>query len=144
MRDSKDAGDTPKLKMGGGDVNALFAALAKAAGFDARLALSGDRSEMFFNPRIPNYSLMLNSSCIAVTVGGERKLFSPAIPEAAKLETSFGKYSATYEVKDDYLLFNRFLKLNRASIPVGKYDTARKFFGQVRTAEQSPIVLVKK
>ena len=66
------------------------------------------------------------------------------IPEAAKLETSFGKYSANYEVKDDYLIFNRALNLNRASIPAEKYDTVRNFFGQIRAAEQASVVLVKK
>ncbi|MGI9035407.1 MAG: DUF3857 domain-containing protein [Pyrinomonadaceae bacterium] len=66
------------------------------------------------------------------------------MPEAAKLETAFGKYSATYEVKDDYLIFNRSLKLNRATIPAEKYDTVRNFFGQIHAAEQSPVVLVKK
>ncbi|MGI8467652.1 MAG: DUF3857 domain-containing transglutaminase family protein [Pyrinomonadaceae bacterium] len=79
VRDSKTASDTLKLKMGsGGDIDALFGALAKASGFDARLALSGDRSEMFFNPRIPNVRLMLNSSSIAVKVGNSWQIFSPA------------------------------------------------------------------
>ena len=79
VRDSKTPGDTLKLKMGSGsDIDGLFGALAKAAGFEVRLALSGDRSETFFNPRIPNYSLMLNSSSIAVKLGEQWKLFSPA------------------------------------------------------------------
>ena len=66
------------------------------------------------------------------------------VPDPAKLETSFGNYSATYEVKDDYLIFNRALKLNRSMIPAEKYDSVRKFFGQMHSAEQSPVVLIKK
>ena len=78
-RDNKSASGTLKLKMGtAGDVDGLFGAMAKAAGFDARVALSGDRSELFFNPQIANVSLMLNSSSIAVKVGNEWRFFSPA------------------------------------------------------------------
>lgn len=66
------------------------------------------------------------------------------IPEAAKLETPFGKYSATYEVKDNYVLFTRSLKLNRTTIPAERYDSVRNFFGQIHSAEQSPVVLIKK
>jgi len=75
----KTPGDTLKLKMAtAGDIDTLFAAMARAAGFDARLALSGDRSELFFNPSIPNLRLMLNSSSIAVKVGQDWRFFSPA------------------------------------------------------------------
>lgn len=79
VRDSKTPGDTLKLKMGSDqDIDGLFGALAKAAGFDVRLALSGDRSEMFFNPHIPNVGLMLGSLNIAVKVGTEWRFFDPA------------------------------------------------------------------
>ena len=79
VRDSKTPGDTLKLKMGSpSDIDSLFGAMARAAGFDARVALSGNRSELFFNPNIPNYSLMLNSSSIAVKIGPDWRFFSPA------------------------------------------------------------------
>lgn len=78
-RNAKSGADVLKIKMGSsGDIDTLFGSMARAAGFDVRLALSGDRSEMFFNPRIPNVSLMLNSSSVAVMVGSDWKLFSPA------------------------------------------------------------------
>jgi hypothetical protein len=66
------------------------------------------------------------------------------VPEAAKLETSFGKYSADYVVQGDSLVFTRSLTLNRATIPASNYDTVKKFFGSVHAAEQSPVVLIKK
>ncbi len=76
---SKSAGDTLKNKIGtAGDIDVLFGAMARAAGFDAKLAFSGNRSEMFFHPGIPNVSLMLGSSNIAVNVGNEWRFFSPA------------------------------------------------------------------
>ena len=75
----RSPGDTLKLKMGfSNDVDSLFGAMARAAGFDARIALSGDRSELFFNPQIANLRLMLNSSSIAVKIGADWKFFSPA------------------------------------------------------------------
>jgi hypothetical protein len=76
---AKTAGDTLKLKMGSAsDVDNLFGAMARAAGFDARVALSGNRGELFFDPKIANVSLMLNSSSIAVKVGQDWKFYSPA------------------------------------------------------------------
>ncbi len=78
-RKSKNAGDVLKAKLGGsGDLDTLFGSMARAAGFDARVALSGDRSEMFFDQTVTNFSLMLGSSSIAVKAGDDWRFFSPA------------------------------------------------------------------
>jgi hypothetical protein len=61
-----------------GDIDSLFGAMAKAAGFDARIAVSGNRDELFFDPHVANFSLMLSSSSIAVKVGNDWRFFSPA------------------------------------------------------------------
>jgi hypothetical protein len=66
------------------------------------------------------------------------------IPEATDLETAFGKYSTSYSVTGEYLTFKRSMKLNRSTIPADRYETVRSFFGRVRAAEQSPVVLVRK
>jgi hypothetical protein len=66
------------------------------------------------------------------------------IPDATQLETPFGKYSASYVVNGGYLVFSRSLKLNRTTVPADKYDTVRNFFGSVHSAEQSPVVLMRK
>ena len=66
------------------DIDLLFGALAKAAGFDARLALSGNRDDLFFNRDLANISF-LASSFIAVKVGEQWQYFSPA-----EMYTSFG------------------------------------------------------
>ncbi len=66
------------------------------------------------------------------------------MPEATQVQTEFGKYSAKYEVSGEYLLFTRSLDLTRTQIPADKYESVKKFFGQVRSAEQSPVVLMKK
>jgi hypothetical protein len=78
-REIKSPSDVLKLKMAtSGDIDSLFGAMARAAGFDARIALSGDRSELFFTPKIADARLVLNSSSIAVKVGTDWRFFSPA------------------------------------------------------------------
>lgn len=66
------------------------------------------------------------------------------LPDAVKLDTSFGAYSTAYEVKDGHLHFTRKLIVQRATIPVGEYVKVRGFFEKIRAAEQAPIVLAKK
>lgn len=66
------------------------------------------------------------------------------MPDAIKMETPFGKYSTSYEVKDNSLVFKRSLILNSATVPVEKYSTVKDFFVKIRSAEQSPVVLLKK
>ncbi|HEX8369616.1 MAG TPA: DUF3857 domain-containing transglutaminase family protein [Pyrinomonadaceae bacterium] len=65
-------------------------------------------------------------------------------PDAVNLETPFGKYSTSYEVKDNSLIFKRSLTLNSATIPVDKYASVKDFFVKIRSAEQSPVVLMRK
>lgn len=85
LKDNKSPSDTLKRGMGSGsDIDLLFGALARAAGFDARLALSGNRDDLFFNRALANISF-LASSFIAVKVGEQWQYFSPA-----EMYTSFG------------------------------------------------------
>jgi hypothetical protein len=58
------------------DVNLLFATLARAAGFDVRLASMSDRDRFFFDPRMSN-AYFLVSSAIAVRLDGAWRCFSP-------------------------------------------------------------------
>jgi len=66
------------------------------------------------------------------------------MPDPVDLETDFGKYTTSYEQKDDKLLFKRSLTLKRSLIPVEKYESVRAFYAKMREAEQSPVVLIKK
>ncbi len=66
------------------------------------------------------------------------------MPDAVNLETSFGKYSTKYEVKDDKLIFTRSLITNRTTVPVEQYNAVRDFYSKILAAEQSPVVLLKK
>ena len=78
FKENKSAAETLKRGIGtGSNIDLLFAALAKAAGFDARLALSGNRADMFFTRDFTNASF-LGASFIAVRAGEEWRFFSPA------------------------------------------------------------------
>lgn len=66
------------------------------------------------------------------------------LPDAVKLDTTFGSYATNYEVKDGYLVFTRKLVQKAGTIPVGQYAAVRTFFEKIRAAEQSPVVLAKK
>jgi hypothetical protein len=81
MRAKMKANKTPDdtLERGAGtslDIDLLFASLAQAVGFDARIALLGDRGRFFFNPEIAN-TYFLHSYSIAVRVGDEWRFFDP-------------------------------------------------------------------
>ncbi len=95
LKENKSPADT--LKRGGGtgsDIDLLFGALAKAAGFDARLALSGNRDDLFFDKALANSSF-LQSSFIAVSVNEKWKFFSPA-----EMYTEFGMLGWPEEEQD--------------------------------------------
>ena len=66
------------------------------------------------------------------------------LPDAVKLETPFGAYSTSYEVKDGQLVFKRNFVQRAITVPVAQYDSVRSFFARMRSAEQSPVVLAKK
>lgn len=65
-------------------------------------------------------------------------------PDPVSLDTAFGKYNTSYEVKGDKLVFKRSLTTKRSLVPVDKYDLVRAFFTKMRDAEQAPVVLIKK
>ncbi len=66
------------------------------------------------------------------------------MPDAVKLDTSFGSYSTNYEVKDGQLIFTRKLVQKAATIPADQYNSVRSFFEKIRAAEQAPVVLARK
>jgi hypothetical protein len=66
------------------------------------------------------------------------------LPDAVKLETQFGTYSTSYEVKEGHLHFTRKYVVRSATVPAGEYERVRGFFEKIREAEQTPVVLAKK
>jgi hypothetical protein len=66
------------------------------------------------------------------------------MPDALKLDTAFGSYATSYEVKEGQLVFTRKLVQRATTIPADQYNSVRSFFEKIRAAEQAPVVLARK
>ena len=77
LKENKKPADTLKRGVGPAiDINLLFAALANAAGLEARVALLPDRGKSFFDRNIVTTGA-LRASSIAVRLGENWKFFEP-------------------------------------------------------------------
>lgn len=77
-KENKSPADTLKRGLGTGrDIDMLFAALATAAGLDARLANLGDRGDTFFDASFPD-DYFIRTYDIAVKVDGQWRFYDPA------------------------------------------------------------------
>lgn len=77
IKENKTPGDTLKRGMGtADDIDLLFAALAAAAGYDARIVLAPNRGDFFFDKSIPN-SYFLAHSYVALRVADSWKFYEP-------------------------------------------------------------------
>jgi hypothetical protein len=66
------------------------------------------------------------------------------LPDAVKLEATFGFYETKYEVKNGELIFTRTLAQRAATIPPEQYQGVRSFYEKMRAAEQAPVVLARR
>lgn len=66
------------------------------------------------------------------------------VPDPVKLETPFGSYTTSYEVVGGELVFKRQLSQRATTIPAAQYEIVRKFFENIRAAENAPVVLARK
>ena len=77
LKENKSPADTLKRQSGDAqDIDLLFAALATAAGYDARIVLAPDRGDLFFDKSIAN-AYFLEPSNIAVRIGDQWKFYNP-------------------------------------------------------------------
>lgn len=65
------------------------------------------------------------------------------VPDSVKIETPFGSYATSYEVKNNELIFKRQLSQRATTIAPADYETVRKFFESIRAAENAPVVLAR-
>jgi Domain of Unknown Function with PDB structure (DUF3857)/Transglutaminase-like superfamily len=78
LKENKTPSDTLKRGMGtGADIDMLFAALASAAGFDARIVNLSDRSDNFFDKGFAD-DYFIQTFDVAVKVGDKWKFYDPA------------------------------------------------------------------
>lgn len=78
LKENKAPADTLKRGMGTGrDIDMLFASMAIAAGFDARVVRLSDRGDTFFDKAFPD-DYFIQSYDIAVKVGDAWRFYDPA------------------------------------------------------------------
>ncbi|HSP68390.1 MAG TPA: DUF3857 domain-containing protein [Bryobacteraceae bacterium] len=78
FKENHSPGDTLKQRVGTSlDVDFLFAAMAGALGFDARMARVPDRGDTFFNREQPT-TYFLNEFSVAVKVGDKWSFYDPS------------------------------------------------------------------
>jgi hypothetical protein len=106
----------------------------------------GRRNALFLTENSRQYPVLVDSQAVKETAVFTLPsgFIVDEIPDAVNLETSFGKYTNSYEIKDGKLYFTRSLVMNRATVPVDKYSSVRDFYAKMREAEQSSVVLMKK
>lgn len=76
---NKSVADVLKTKSAGSQfVDMLFGAMASSLGYETRIAFSGDRSKMFFDPDMTNDSF-IHPAAIAVKVGDGWKFYNPGV-----------------------------------------------------------------
>jgi hypothetical protein len=67
-----------------------------------------------------------------------------AIPDNIKLETKFGNYEVSYELKNDQLYFKRFLSTTEGMFTKEDYEEFRKFREQIARNDNAKMVLLIK
>ncbi|HEX8181430.1 MAG TPA: DUF3857 domain-containing protein [Pyrinomonadaceae bacterium] len=107
LKENKTPSDTLKRGMGTErDIALLFGAMATAAGFEARMAKIGDRSESFFDKR-QTISFFLSSYDIAVKVGNEWRIVDPAssyVPYGMLLWQEEGQEALVSDPKEPFFV----------------------------------------
>ena len=109
-------------------------------------AIVSRREALFLTESTRSQPIVLDSHAFTETV----RVKLPAgfevdeVPDVVKLETAFGTYKTNYEVKNGELVFTRALTQRATTIPSDQYQMVRRFFENIRAADQAPVVLVKK
>jgi transglutaminase-like putative cysteine protease len=108
-------------------------------------AIVGRRQSVFLTEPKRSYPVLLNPTAFREKV---RVQLPPGFkvdeqPDAERVETPFGRYEVSCEVKDGELVFARSLELRAATIPVAQYQAVREFFERILNVEQMPVVLVR-
>jgi hypothetical protein len=77
LKDESPSGTLKKMEGRSSDIGGLFAALALAAGFEARPALMADRSDIFFDPGFAD-SYFMSRVVVAVKMNDAWRFFDPS------------------------------------------------------------------
>jgi hypothetical protein len=133
------------------DLNLSFSAAEYGQLMQNRLlvfkpAIVSRRESLFLSEGKRKYPVVLDARAFSETL----RLKLPAgfdvdeLPDAVKLEASFGSYKTSYEVKNGELVFTRAMSVRATTIPADQYESVRGFYAKIRAAEQAPVVLARK
>jgi Domain of Unknown Function with PDB structure (DUF3857)/Transglutaminase-like superfamily len=132
-------------------LDVAFSAPSYAQLMQARLlvfkpAIVSRRERLFLTESVRKHPVVLESTAYTETVHVKlpEGFDVDEMPDPLKLDTAFGNYNASYDVKDGQLVFTRKLILRASTIPAEQYASVRTFFERIRAVEQSPVVLAKK
>jgi len=111
-----------------------------------RPAVVSRRDALTLTAPLRKHPIVLQSNADSETVRVKLPagFYVDEMPDPVKIETTFGSYTTSYESKDGELVFKRRLSQRAITIPAEQYDAVRNFFERIRTAEQAPVVLVRK
>jgi hypothetical protein len=65
------------------------------------------------------------------------------MPSAASAESAFGKFSLTYQQRPGELVLEEEIRVEGVTLPANEYPRVKKFFDDVRGADNQNAVLVK-
>lgn len=133
------------------DLNVEFSAARYAQLMQNRLlvfkpVIVGRRGGVFLTEAKREQPVVLDSNAMreTATFNLPNGFVVDEMPDAVNLEMPFGRYQTKYEIKDNKLVFTRSLVTKRTIVPIEKYNTVKDFYAKIMTAEQSPIVLLRK
>lgn len=133
------------------DLDLDFTATSYAQSMQDRLlvfkpAIVSRRESLFLTEAKRNHAVVLDARSFSETVSVKLPagFAVDELPDPIKLDTPFGSYKTSYEVKEGELLFTRTLAQRAGTIPVDQYPAVRSFFERIRAADQAPVVLLRK
>lgn len=133
------------------DMDVEFTAPAYAQLMQDRLlvfkpAVASRTNSIYLTEKERKHPVMLDSNSFheKATINLPLGFAVDEVPDPISIQTGFGKYATTYEVKDGKLIFTRSLTMNRSTVSVERYKEVRDFFAGMLNAEQSPVVLIRK
>jgi hypothetical protein len=101
---------------------------------------------VYLTDNLRKQPVMLNSNSFRekVTFNLPAGFAVDEMPDPVNIDTSFGKYVTSYEVKDGKLFFSRTFITKRGTISLDHYKEVKDFYSKMRDAEQAPVVLIRK
>jgi len=102
-------------------------------------------SDLRFTEKTRKYPVALDPDALRETVNIElpKEFKVDELPHTVHLDSEFGKFDATWQVREGILVFERTLEMRAQTVPAARYPELKKFLDRVSGAEDAPVVLVR-